>query len=102
MITVNVFNIYNGHSMSVAIPWENYPVLETDRFRRWAVKTYPCYDIKNKYMGYMNNGEFYDMRECYYCAVCCFETDNFWRAVVHGIKHFLSIRKRKMTIPDKK
>lgn len=48
IITVNVFNIYDGRSMSVAIPWENYPVLETDIFRRWTIKTYSCYGINNK------------------------------------------------------
>ena len=49
-------------------------------------------------MGYMNNGEFYDMRKGYYCTICSFETDNFWRAVAHDIKHFLCMRKRKMTV----
>ena len=95
MNLVNVFNIYDGYIMSVAIPSENYPVLETERFRRWTVNVFPFYDINNKYMGYMDNEIFYDMRKDWYCAICNFETDSFWMAVLHDIKHFLCMRKIK-------
>jgi len=92
---VNVFRIYNGHIMSVALPFEWSPVLENERFRRWTVNVYPMYDIKNNYMGYMDEGLFHDMRKEWYCAVCDFETDSFWMAVLHDIKHFLCMRARK-------
>jgi len=93
MNIVNVFCTYNGRIMSVAIPFETYPVLETEYFRRWTDIVYPCYDINNNYMGYMENG-FHDMRKNWYCAVCNYETDSFWMAVLHDIKHFLCMRKR--------
>jgi len=95
MNLVNVFNISDGYIMSVAIPFENYPVLETEWFRRWTDIVYPCYNINNNYMGYMDNGLFYDMRKDWYCVICDYETDSFWMAVFHDIKHFLCMRKRK-------
>lgn len=91
---VNVFSIYNGHIMSVALAFEWSPVLENERFRRWTVNVYPMYDINNNYMGYMDNGLFSDMRKEWYCVVCGFETDSFWMAVFHDIKHLLCMRKR--------
>lgn len=91
---VNVFHIYDGYIMSVALPFEGFPVLENERFRRWTVKVYPMYDINNNYMGYMDYGLFSDMRTGWYCVVCDFETDSFWMAVVHDIKHLLCMRKR--------
>ena len=94
MILVNVFRIWDGRTIEVAIPWESYPVLETEFFRRWTGLVHPCYDINNNYMGYMDNGLFYDMRKNWYCAVCNYETDSFWMAVLHDIKHFLCMRKR--------
>lgn len=98
MFSVNVFSIYHGRDMSVAIPFENYPVPERYGYRRWTNNVYPCYDINNNYMGYIDNGIFYDMREGWYCVRCDYETDSFWNALSHNIKHFLSTRKRKMVI----
>jgi len=95
MKIVNVFNIYNGYIMSVAIPFEWSPVLENEWFRRWTGIVYPIYNINNNYMGYREDGLFHDMRTGWYCAVCIFETDSFWMAVLHDIKHFLCMRKRK-------
>lgn len=98
MIILNVFDLRNGYIMSVAIPFEYYPVHETEFFRRWTGIVYPMYDINNNYMGYMDHGIFHDMRTGWYCAVCEFETDSFWMAVLHDIKHLLCMRKRKTVI----
>ena len=50
---------------SVYIPWENYPVTNRYGFRVPTGKVYPCYDIRNRHMGYMDNETFYDMRELF-------------------------------------
>ena len=67
-------------------------VKETERFR---LEVCPCYDINNKYMGYIDSGRFHDMREGWYCISCSYETESFWKALYHDIKHFLDVRKRK-------
>ena len=65
----DVFNIYNGRYLSVAIQQENYPITDRYGFRVPTVKVYPSYDVRNKYMGYMDNETFYDMREGWYCII---------------------------------
>lgn len=95
MIIKYVFSIYNGRYLSVAIPWKNYPVPDRYGFRIPTEKVYPCYDIKNKYMGYMDNGTFHDMREGWYCIMCDFETKSFWKVIIHDIRHLFYMRKRK-------
>lgn len=95
VITVNVFNLYGGRILEVAILGEFDPVPETERFRRWTDTVYPCYDINNRYMGYMDHGIFHNMREGWYCVFCSFETGSFWRAVLHDIKHLFCVRKRR-------
>lgn len=95
MISIKyVFSIYHGKDMPVTLPFENYLVPERYGFRLWTNRTYPLYDINNKYMGYMDNGIFYDMREGWYCTACGYETLSFWRALYHDIKHFLHMKKR--------
>lgn len=95
VITVNVFNIYDGRILEIAIPRNDYPVLETERFKRWTDKQYPCYDIKNNYMGVMQDGLFFDMRKGWYCTFCDYGTQSFWHALIHNIKHLFLMKKRK-------
>lgn len=90
-----VFNMYHGLDVSITVPFEDYPVPEMYGFRLWTTEVYPCYDTNNKYMGYMDNGTFCDMREGYYCSVCRYETLSFWKALYHHIKHLGHIRNRK-------
>lgn len=95
MIIKYVFSIHNGRYLSVAIPWENYPIPNRHGFRMPTENVYPCYDINNKYMGYMDNGKFHDMREGWYCTICNFDTMFLLDAVIHDIRHLPCIRKRK-------
>jgi hypothetical protein len=99
LIIKYVFSIYHGKELSLALPFEGYPVTERYGYRLWGDKVYPCYDIKNKYMGYMDNGIFYDMREGWYCTKCNYETTSFLHIIVHNTEHFLCVKQRQ---PSKK